>query len=429
MTGSIRAQFHVTSYGAAPLPDVSPSLSYNVANSRARHQSRAGLDLVPRLAPGAPDAHMGLSDRLLSLIELLYAAPGSEEGWRAFLAELRVALGGSLASIMSHRLDAPEGSIALDTHTDVEVIQEYQARWAAKDPWAAVARTRDLRGRAVVLGDELVPHAEIRRSPFYNEFGKRHDFARTAAGLVEVGPRALTLVSVNRGETAGSFEAPEVALLAALVPHIRQATQLHRRLVRAEGAASDFGAALDRSGRAVLLVDASGTVVHMNEAAQRLVALRDGLTVDRGRLRAARADDTARLRAVLGAALGTSKGDVVQRGGTLSLGRPSGRRALAVLVSPAPSRGEVARAIVFVGSDDIVAVPGEEELRTLYSFTPAEARLARLIGGGMSLTEAQQHLGIGRETVRTHLRAIFGKTATNRQADLVRLLLTGLPLP
>jgi DNA-binding CsgD family transcriptional regulator len=44
------------------------------------------------------------------------------------------------------------------------------------------------------------------------------------------------------------------------------------------------------------------------------------------------------------------------------------------------------------------------------------------IAGGATPAEAAAQLGIAVPTVRTHLKAVFLKTATERQAELVRTL-------
>lgn len=63
-------------------------------------------------------------------------------------------------------------------------------------------------------------------------------------------------------------------------------------------------------------------------------------------------------------------------------------------------------------------------LRAWYDLTPAEARMAVLLAGGLSLNEIVDRVGIGANTARTHLKSIFGKTGTRRQGDLIRLLLS-----
>jgi DNA-binding CsgD family transcriptional regulator len=57
-----------------------------------------------------------------------------------------------------------------------------------------------------------------------------------------------------------------------------------------------------------------------------------------------------------------------------------------------------------------------------FSLTPAEARLASLMASGMSLEDAAEKLTIARQTARTQLKAIFMKTGTHRQSQLVALL-------
>jgi DNA-binding CsgD family transcriptional regulator len=63
-----------------------------------------------------------------------------------------------------------------------------------------------------------------------------------------------------------------------------------------------------------------------------------------------------------------------------------------------------------------------EVLRTLFRLTPAETRLAQSILNGHSAAEAAELGGVSRETVKSQMNAIFSKTGTRRQGDLIRLL-------
>ncbi len=68
--------------------------------------------------------------------------------------------------------------------------------------------------------------------------------------------------------------------------------------------------------------------------------------------------------------------------------------------------------------------PGQDlqHVRQLLGLTAAEAAIATLISQGIPLREIAERKGIAYETVRAHLRSIFGKTGTKRQAELVTLL-------
>jgi DNA-binding CsgD family transcriptional regulator len=61
----------------------------------------------------------------------------------------------------------------------------------------------------------------------------------------------------------------------------------------------------------------------------------------------------------------------------------------------------------------------------LFGLTKGEARLSVLLISGCSVREAARILGVKESTARSVLRTVFAKTGTNRQAGLIRLLLTG----
>ena len=66
--------------------------------------------------------------------------------------------------------------------------------------------------------------------------------------------------------------------------------------------------------------------------------------------------------------------------------------------------------------------PTPNALARLFGLTPAQAKFALVIGSGVSLDRAAEELGIARETARNHLKAVFSKTGTHRQGELVALL-------
>jgi len=66
---------------------------------------------------------------------------------------------------------------------------------------------------------------------------------------------------------------------------------------------------------------------------------------------------------------------------------------------------------------------GDEALAaTAFNLTPAEARVAALVARGATAPEAAQTLGLGAETVKTHMKAVLQKTGAHGAKDLARLL-------
>ena len=60
-------------------------------------------------------------------------------------------------------------------------------------------------------------------------------------------------------------------------------------------------------------------------------------------------------------------------------------------------------------------------LRALYGLTQSEMGLVEQLLLGRSLKEASERLHIVPETARSYLKAIFAKTDTHRQGELIRV--------
>jgi DNA-binding CsgD family transcriptional regulator len=71
-------------------------------------------------------------------------------------------------------------------------------------------------------------------------------------------------------------------------------------------------------------------------------------------------------------------------------------------------------------------MPETAFLQATFDLTPAEARLVLRLVAGDSLKSSAKALGIGYETARTTLKAVFQKTGTRRQTELVILVIRAM---
>jgi DNA-binding CsgD family transcriptional regulator len=81
--------------------------------------------------------------------------------------------------------------------------------------------------------------------------------------------------------------------------------------------------------------------------------------------------------------------------------------------------------VIFVGDPDRKSEIDESRLRQLYGLTNAEARVAALLACGHRLDEIAEMLNVAYETTRKHLKKVLAKAETDRQAELVRMIVTG----
>jgi DNA-binding CsgD family transcriptional regulator len=370
------------------------------------------------------DAH----DRLLTLIERVYAAAGDAAGWHDFLTDLFTSFHGSGAQFISHDFSSHRASVAVTAGFAPEDIRTYETQWSTFDPWACSPAVRQLPSGSVAVGEQLVSHADMIRTVFYNEFGRHIDVVRCITGTIEIGDRRVSVLSVNRSEKRPPFGAEEAALLSHLMPHLQRGLQIHRRLAESLALADGSTRALDLLAHGILLLDSAGRVLFANRMAEEVLRARDGLTVRRKELFTARTAETPTLRALIASAIGTSSGDGTGAGGLMLVGRPSGRAPLRILVTPVARRHAMAgtepcAACLFITDPERSPVPAAAHVQRVFGLSAAETRVAAALLDGESLERLADRLCISRNTARTHLRRLFAKTGTARQADLLRVLL------
>ncbi len=152
---------------------------------------------------------MDRADCLSALLQLLYAAPGTRDGWQPFLDALCDALNGSAANFIAHD-SGPDGSIhasiEVTSRTDPAALRLYQQHWHTRDPWMLKVRGERIGTGVVVVGEQLVPRRLLHRSDFYNEFSRGFDIADDLAGMIEVSPSRLACVSTARTHLKRIFE-------------------------------------------------------------------------------------------------------------------------------------------------------------------------------------------------------------------------------
>lgn len=181
---------------------------------------------------------------------------------------------------------------------------------------------------------------------------------------------------------------------------------------------------LDLLNFGVVLADGQGEVAFANRCARVLARETGSLSLD-CRVRATRADLTARLHAHLADVLDTARrGRDAMRG--MAVPHRNGRGELMLLMSALPSRDLASPrslATIFMSDSAGAQAPPEHLLTSLFGLTPVEAQVARELVRGARKPEIARELEISETTVAFHLRNLFEKTGTHRQVELVSLFM------
>jgi len=183
---------------------------------------------------------------------------------------------------------------------------------------------------------------------------------------------------------------------------------------------------LDRTGTATLAVDRDGKILFQDKRAEMLLRDGDGIRSVRGRLESADPTGAAGLaRLIREAASQAASGLPAGAGGGITLERGEGAAPLSILVTPfrpEPGGAPQSAALIFLRDPDRVS-PAPQLLQDLFGLTPMEAMIGARLAEGAALERIAETIGISLSTVRFHLKNLYSKTGTARQAELVALIL------
>src|SRR5262245_58354054 len=175
---------------------------------------------------------------------------------------------------------------------------------------------------------------------------------------------------------------------------------------------------LEALGCGRLILDTKGRVLQTNEKAQRYL----GTQLDISRRGGARVGPLDQVEVGLREALKTSLNIMPILGEHIIVPRENGRPLLLRSVAlPGEKETEQFTALIVLDLEDC-PYPDEKLLRELFLLTPAECRLASRLCCGEALDSIAKDLNVGRGTLRGHLKALFWKTGTRRQGELIALL-------
>lgn len=271
----------------------------------------------------------------------------------------------------------------------------------------------------------VVDEAELRTSRPYLEILAPSGIEYTLGVQLSDTPGVLTALGTYRGPGAEPFSQADCDWLGELIPHINRAFGLQRTFAQLGTRLQQAYELLDTFPIGIAICDQDGRLVFLNREMRTLIETGDGLAIQSGRLVPSVPTDHARL------ADGLKTVHAAARPSVFNIGRPSGRPPLHCVVAAVRNRSDGlpfaidgAASVIFVTAPERCREAPAELLQRLFGLTPAEARLAAALVSGASLKTAAEAIGIKGGTARSYLKTIMSKTGTNRQADLVRLILT-----
>jgi DNA-binding CsgD family transcriptional regulator len=364
-------------------------------------------------------------EQISQLVGDIYDAALEPAMWPRALEGICGFVGGSMANIFWQNVAAKTAGELYEWGNDPHYTQLYMETYAKANPLFPAAYFFPV--GQVFSQCEVMPYEELHGTRLYKEWMQPQGYVDFIACHLEKSSVSVVPTTVIRHERDGLVDEETRRRMGLVVPHVRRAALIGNVVNLRTCDAASLADSLDGLAAGMFLVEATGLIAHVNVAGQGMLDKAKVLHSAGSRL-AANDLDADRLLQHIFAAAAAGDAAVGKDGVAVPMQSSDGERYVAhVLPLTAGARRHAgaayaAVAAVFVHEAALATPSAPETIAKAYGLTAMEVRV--LLGivetGGVPAVSAD--LGISGTTVRTHLKNLFAKTGTNRQADLVKLV-------
>jgi DNA-binding CsgD family transcriptional regulator len=344
-------------------------------------------------------------------IDGLYAAATGALTWSDALSQIATLVGSAAGALSMHDpVSRVSRTIVGEFGTDPSYSASFNTTYGALSsaPLMALLLPEGKSARMSMLEDQ----EQFFKSRFYKEWCAPQGYRELMCGVFIREPRALYGIGFVRFDDQPHFNEEDEHILDLLMPHVARAFHISGVLETLQGQRDDLLSAIDALPTPVIALDADIGIVSINRAAIALSQADGPLRVLTGNLVLRDAD----AQQILAAAFVDGRAKPI----TISLGEAFNVSAL--LTPYDGSARRIAALLTIQPTPTTIAPPGQA-LQQAFGFTNSELRiLVMMLEGGTRNTIAQD-LGLSLATVKTHIHNLFAKTQTDRQADLVRVVM------
>lgn len=356
------------------------------------------------------------------LVTAIYATVSRPELWADCMTEIGRAFDATGAGLIVAPNDHRRSLLAASIPTSAR--DSYQSYYCGIDHVLDALEAAPV--GVIHPGSEVIdPHSE---TEFNVDWMRPHHMGDGIFVRLNAGPGTATFIVSAQRQNSPFCTGDRLQMATALLPHLQQSLRIQRHIAIHDSNLRDLEDTIDNVRCAVLILTRRLGIKRTNRAAEDILSDADGLTAPQRVLHAAHRTTNTMLRVSIAAISGP--GCTPRPARTLACPRPSGKQPYVIHVLPT-RRNDISTAepsaLVLIVDPARNLGPPHTMLRLLYGLTNAEAQVAVHVLRGDGLNPIATELGVSLATVKTHLQHVFAKSATHRQAELVRLLTQIIP--
>ncbi len=239
-------------------------------------------------------------------------------------------------------------------------------------------------------------------------------------------------LGLHRYKEQGLFEDEVLALLTRLAPHMARALRIQKEFTRLRIRVQELSASLSHLITGVIVVNEKAEPIYLNPVARAMLAYHPALFLQGNRLGTSDSLHSDRLHHAIVDMITQGDADPPDAIRAIGLHDKSDDSSLIAVLShyrlsdPVCPQREEARVVIYLSDPDASLPISPDTLEQVYGLTDAEAKVAICLANGLEMDAIAEVNGISVNTVRTQVKRVYAKTGVKRQAELVRLLLSGV---
>jgi hypothetical protein len=359
---------------------------------------------------------MRQQDGFDALLGDLYGGIGEPERLRRFVLGVAEATGSHVGAVFRQDFATPSASGLTASGVSADELSRFEREYASENVWMDRARPQ-LRTGAVLFSEDWVSRRELRGSRYYAEYLRKIDVEHSVGIGGALQDERCAMLTFCRSARQGPYDEEQREYFERLAPHFVNAYAVYAQLEHWRALATE------RAGvqRAMFLLDSDLHWIGGNDAAEGCIAA--------GWWRGRRGAALAPCHPVTCAAWRSLQRElaagrspqqaipVYEATGQLVAFARLHACAGPVTVDGMPSYTLFVRGVAPAGDDGLSL-----HVRSLFGLTAGEAELAISLRRSGELGHAANEVGIAESSARTRLQAVFDKTGTHRQIELLRML-------
>lgn len=245
------------------------------------------------------------------------------------------------------------------------------------------------------------------------------------SGILNSYKENLILIGLKKGDKK-PLGKKEKDLIEKIIPYLRVVYQYCMTIQAKDSYLEILKRAIEFEGKGIIIIDKNSNVIFLNKIAEAILSTKEGLEITKYGLEINDPVFSIHFKKSLKKIFNSE----INEKEDFIFAIPKKDKTIPLVVQVIPiseklySKENQRYALIILYDASYYPAPDPEFLTKVFRFTSQEKNIAILLTKGMDLKEISEELKISLHTVRTHLKHIYSKTNTARQAELMKLLLS-----